>query len=73
MNPHGCSNIRKAIPSQLKHLITYLKKAKHRGCNSYCYELNSGYPQIDGYYPTEGEAMSAILSENLLIKLKEIT
>ena len=72
MSPYGSCNIRKSIPPQLSHLITYLKKPKYRGCQSRCYELHTGYEQVDGYYANQGEAMSALISENLLlILLKE--
>ena len=69
---------RKAFPPQLQHLITYRKKPKfkyYRGSSpAYVYELHTGYSCVDGYYPTQGEAMSAVLSEGLLLQLlKETT
>ena len=66
---------RKAFPPQLQHLITYITKPKfkyYRGSSpAYVYELHTGYDCIDGLYPTQGEAMSAVLSEGLLITLLE--
>jgi len=66
---------RKALPPQLQHLITYITKPKfkyYRGSSpAYVYELHTGYECIDGYYPTQGEAMSAVLSEGLLLTLLE--
>lgn len=66
------STIRKSLPAELDHLVTFISKPKFmdkRPSVSCCYELHTGYSNIDGYYPTKGEAMSAILSEGLLAAL----
>lgn len=66
------STIRKSLPTERDHLITFISKPKFTGKRSSvscCYELHTGYNTIDGYYPTKGEAMSAILSEGLLTAL----
>ena len=63
----------KSPPPQLLRYIRYIDKPKfkhHRYSSPCkCYELATGFGQVDGYYFSKGEAMSALLSENLLHKL----
>lgn len=60
----------KSIPSTY---YTYLTKPKFKHSRysspSYCYELHTGYPSVDGYYSSVGEMASAVLSEGLYLKL----
>lgn len=62
-----------SIPPPLLRHIRWLDKPKfkyHRHSSPFkCYELSTGYACVDGYYWSKGEAMSAILSEDLLLTL----
>jgi hypothetical protein len=57
--------------SLIEPFITYRKTTRNKLSFS-CYELSTGFEQVDGLYGTASEAMKAVISESLLLKLKEL-
>jgi len=71
--PAAIKAAHKSLP--FPNLYTYLTKPKFKhkrySSPSYCYELHTGHACVDGYYSTVGEMASAVISEGLLLTLKE--
>ncbi len=61
-------------PSSLliQPFLTYQKTTTSRFTFSH-YKLNTGFTSVDGIYPSAHEAMKAVMSEGLLLKLKELS
>ena len=55
----------------IENFLTYHKTTTSRYTFSH-YKLNTGFAQVDGIYPSAFEAMKAVMSEGLLLKLKEL-
>ncbi len=55
----------------IERFITYNHTTTSRHTFSH-YLLNTGFDSVDGIYPSAHEAMKAVMSEDLLLKLKEL-
>ena len=55
----------------IENFLTYHKTTRTKHSFSH-YKLNTGFAQVDGIYPSAFEAMKAVMSEGLLLKLKEL-